>query len=65
MPNPKDLADFANMPKPMDLPLFVLFAIANVSKRIFIHNGKSSAFSHQQCPFPASVFYCRSGPRMY
>ncbi|WP_437373858.1 hypothetical protein [Maribacter litoralis] len=31
MPNPKDLADLANMPKPLNIALYALFAIAIVS----------------------------------
>jgi hypothetical protein len=34
LPNPKDLADLANMPKPLNLALYALFAIAIVVQRI-------------------------------
>ncbi len=30
MPNPKDLADLVNMPKPLSIALYALFAIAIV-----------------------------------
>jgi len=36
LPNPKDLANVANKPKPLNLALYALFAIGIVGKSFFL-----------------------------